>query len=58
MSIDQNSTGLPGINVHKRTTKVNLWMIAAILIFLALTAGPSAPPVNPPLQSKPRRPSS
>ena len=38
MSIDKNSTGLPEINVHTRTTKVNLWMIAALLGFLALTA--------------------
>lgn len=38
MSIDKNSTGLPEINVHKRTTKVNLWMVAAVLGFLALMA--------------------
>ena len=38
MSIDKNSTGLPGINVHKSSTKVNLWMVAAILVFLSVTA--------------------
>ena len=38
MSIDKNSSGLPAVNVHKRTTKVNLWMIAAVLGFLALMA--------------------
>ena len=38
MSIDKDSDGLPGVNVHRRTTKVNLWMIAAILAFFAVSA--------------------
>jgi len=38
MSIDKNSTGVPEINVHKRTTKVNLWMVAAVIVFLAFMA--------------------
>ena len=37
MSIDQGTSGFPEVNVHRRTTKVNLWMIAAIVMFLALT---------------------
>lgn len=38
MSIDKDSNGLPEVNVHKRTTKVNLWMVAWIAIFLVLMA--------------------
>ena len=38
MSIDKGSSGFPEVNVHRRTTKVNLWMIVGILIFLAATA--------------------
>jgi hypothetical protein len=38
MSIDKQSTGLPEINVHKRTTKVNLWMVAAVIVFLSFMA--------------------
>ena len=38
MSIDKESNGLPEVNVHRRTTKVNLWMIAAVVFFLALMA--------------------
>jgi hypothetical protein len=39
MSIDKESSGVPEVNVHKRTTKVNLWMIAAILMFFVVMAG-------------------
>lgn len=39
MSIDKESNGLPTVNVHRRTTKVNLWMVAAILFFFAVMAG-------------------
>jgi hypothetical protein len=39
MPIDKNSTGLPEINVHKRTTKVNLWMVGSVLFFFAVMAG-------------------
>jgi|GEM_PF-5779305 len=38
MSIDKESTGFPEVNVHKRTTKVNLWMIVAILTFFLVAA--------------------
>lgn len=34
MGFDKNQPG-PVVNVHKRTTKVNLWMVAAVLVFLA-----------------------
>jgi hypothetical protein len=33
MSIDKDSSGFPEVNVHRRTTKVNLWMIVGILVF-------------------------
>jgi hypothetical protein len=33
MSIDKESSGFPEVNVHRRTTKVNLWMIVGILVF-------------------------
>lgn len=33
MGFDQDD-GRPIINVHKRTTKVNLWLAAAVVIFL------------------------
>lgn len=35
MSIDKTSSGMPEVNVHKRTTKVNLSVIIAVLLFLA-----------------------
>ena len=38
MSIDKESSGLPEINVHRSTTKVNLGVIAGIVIFLAVAA--------------------
>ena len=38
MSIDQAGSGFPGVNVHRRSTQVNLWMIAGILMFLAVAA--------------------
>ena len=38
MSIDKESSGFPEVNVHRRTTKVNLWMIAGIALFLAVAA--------------------
>ena len=37
MSIDKDSSGLPEVNVHKRTTKVNLSVIAGVLLFFAIT---------------------
>jgi hypothetical protein len=38
MSIDKESTGLPEIDVHRRTTKVNLATMVAVLVFLAIAA--------------------
>lgn len=38
MSIDKESNGVPEVNVHRPTTKVNLWMIAAVMIFFAVMA--------------------
>ncbi len=38
MSIEKDSSGLPEVNVHRLTTKVNLWMIAAIVLFFAVAA--------------------
>lgn len=37
MSFDQNSD-LPIVNLHKRTTKVNLSMIIAVIAFFIITA--------------------
>lgn len=34
MSIDKNSSGLPEVNLARRTTKVNVWMVVGILLFL------------------------
>ncbi len=39
MSIEKESSGIPEVNVSKRTTKVNLGMIIGILIFLAISVG-------------------
>lgn len=36
MGFDQNQPG-PVVNVHKRTTKVNIWIVVGVLLFL--TAG-------------------
>jgi hypothetical protein len=41
MSIDKESDGIPEVNVHRWTTKVNLWMIVAILAFF-IVAGAAA----------------
>ncbi len=38
MSIEKNSSGIPEVNVHKRTTKVNLSIIAGIGLFFIITA--------------------
>jgi hypothetical protein len=37
MSIEKESSGLPEVNVHKRTTKVNLSIIAGVLLFFIIT---------------------
>ena len=41
MSIDKESSGFPEVNVHRRTTKVNLSIIVAILVFF-IVAGAAA----------------
>jgi len=38
MSIDKEGSGLPQVNVHRRTSKVNISMVAAILVFFAVAA--------------------
>jgi hypothetical protein len=37
MGFDQNDPR-PVVNVHKRTTKVNIWMVIGVLVFLAVGA--------------------
>lgn len=59
MGFDPQTSGQPLVNAHKRTTKVNLFMVAAVALFLLLgLAGifwatqrakndtPTAPPVE------------
>lgn len=36
MSIDKESSGIPEMNVHKRTTKVNLSIVAGVVLFLVM----------------------
>ena len=38
MSVDKDSSGLPEMNVHRRTTKVNLGIVVGVLIFFAAMA--------------------
>lgn len=33
MSIEKESTGLPSVNPHRRTTKVNISVIVAVIVF-------------------------
>lgn len=39
MSIEKESHGFPEVNVHRRTTKVNVSMVIAVLLFFAIAAG-------------------
>lgn len=39
MSIDKTSSGLPEVDVQRRTTKVNLSVIIAVFLFLAAMGG-------------------
>ena len=39
MSIDKESSGVPDVNVKRRTTKVNIFMIFAVVVFFAVMAG-------------------
>lgn len=34
MSIDKESSGLPEVNLGRATTKVNVWMVVGIVLFL------------------------
>ena len=34
MSIDKNSNGFPEVNLHKKTTQVNVAMVVVIIFFL------------------------
>jgi hypothetical protein len=36
MSIEKESSGLPEVNVHKKTTKVNLSIIAGVGLFFLI----------------------
>lgn len=37
MAIDKESTGMPEMNVRKRTTKVNIAMVIGVVVFFAIT---------------------
>jgi hypothetical protein len=36
MAIDKESSGLPEVDLSRRTTKVNLWMIVGIALFFVV----------------------
>jgi hypothetical protein len=38
MSIEKHSSGLPNVNVQKRTTKVNISIVVAVAIFFLVTS--------------------
>jgi hypothetical protein len=38
MSIDKEGSGFPEVNVHRRTTKVNLGIIIGVAVFFAVCA--------------------
>lgn len=38
MGFDQNSAGQPLVNVHKKTTQVNLWMVVGVAVFFLVSA--------------------
>jgi hypothetical protein len=39
MSIDKQSSGLPEIDTHKRTTKVNFSIIVGVVVFFVAMIG-------------------
>jgi hypothetical protein len=39
MSIEKEGSGLPQVDFHKRTTKVNLSIVVGLLIFFAAMLG-------------------
>jgi hypothetical protein len=57
MGFDPNSAGKPLVNVHKKTTQVNLWMVVGVVVFfivgtavlfwLSGSHGPDAHPNTP-----------
>jgi hypothetical protein len=38
MAIDKEGSGMPEFDVHRRTTKVNLATMAAVVVFFAIAA--------------------
>jgi hypothetical protein len=38
MGFDANSAGQPIVNVHKKTTQVNLWMVVGVAVFFIVGA--------------------
>lgn len=42
MSIDKEGSGVPEVNVHRRTTKVNFTIVVGVLIFFVAMAGVAA----------------
>ncbi len=38
MGFDPNSAGQPIVNVHKKTTQVNLWMCVGVAVFFLICA--------------------
>ncbi len=38
MSIDKHSSGMPEIDVHRRTTKVNIGTMVAVIVFFIIAA--------------------
>jgi hypothetical protein len=38
MGFDANSAGQPIVNVHKKTTQVNLWMVVCVVVFFLISA--------------------
>jgi hypothetical protein len=38
MGFDPNSAGQPLVNVHKKTTQVNLWMVVGVSVFFLISA--------------------
>ena len=39
MAFDRNSEGKPLVDVEKRTTQVNIWIVIGVAIFLLIIAG-------------------
>lgn len=38
MSIDKESTGMPEVDLHRRTTKVNVAVAVGVIVFLVIAA--------------------